>query len=271
MNLTEEKRKKRGECAAAMEEANSKIEDILKKYGKHQHFYKSDLYIMSPDTLSLFTQIEDSLSDFRNTTNGKKSVRKRAYSINKIVNLINPDNVAYQYDLTMAKKYVYLSTKELCIEEAKVRVEISANIQRKNLREDIERHPEYSLDFIKKIEDELEKKIEDERNKVDEVIKNPDSISSIKISGFKNLIEYGQINYGYFHKDKLDKKGQKLKVRTNAHLSIVYPNVLFFEPDEETDKHRSLMEAKYLEDMGYVEICRDVYVKYSNTKTKKGE
>ncbi len=174
----------------------------------------------------------------------------------------------------MAKKYVYLSTKELCLKEAEIRVDISANIQRKNLRKEIEKHPEYSKDFIQSLETELEAKIQKERDKVSEVVENPALISSIKISGYKNYKEYGQVNYGYFHDTKLDAKGQKLKVRTNAHLSVGLPNVLFYQPAEtEVDENRSLMQAKYLDkDMGYVEICRDVYVKYTDEfKSKKGE
>lgn len=271
MELSEAKKRKRGECSRAMQNAKDKVEDILKTYGEHIEFQKSDIYIMSPDKAKLFIDIEDSLEEFRQGGAGQKSVRKKAYSVNKIVNLINPNNPAYQYDLTIAKKYVYLSTKDLCLKEAGARVEISANIQRKNLKEEIDNHPEYSSDFIEKLIDELEKKIEKERERVKEIISNPTLISSIKISSFKSLIEYGQINYGYLDEERVDAKGMKVKVRTNAHLSINYPNVFFYEPIEDIDEHRSLMVAKYLEELGYIEICKDVFVKYANKDKTKGE
>jgi hypothetical protein len=186
------------------------------------------------------------------------TVKGKAYCIDKIVNLINPDKPAFQYNFTIAEKYVYISTKETCIKEASKRVEISANIIRNNLSNHLEENKNYSKDFIEKLEEEAEEKIQKERAAIKEIEDNPEILDSIRISGFKNKIEYGQVNFGFF--EIID--GKKTKVRTNKHLSVVYPNVIFYEPDEEADKHKQLMEAKYLEKNGFVEVTRNVYVKY---------
>lgn len=246
-------RRKKKENIIALENTKNEAFSLLKKYGEYQRFHESDIYIMQPDSLSFFTAIDDSLKEYK-----KNTVKGKAYCIDKIVNLINPDNPAFQYNFTIAEKYVYISTKETCIKEALKRVEISANIIRNNLRKHIEENPSYSEDFIIKLEEEAEDKIQEERRKVKEIDDNPEILESIRISGFKNKIEYGQVNFGYYK--IVD--GKKTKIRTNKHLSVVYPNVIFYEPDEEADKHKQLMEAKYLEKNGFEEITRNVYVKY---------
>lgn len=238
------------------EETKAEVDKCLSSYGKHYQFDKANIYVMQPIHESLFTQIQDDLN-IRN----QEIKRGKAVGLNKIVNIINPGKVAYQFNFTMAEKYVFLSTREVVIKEAEARIETSANKSRKELNKYIEDN-QFSSEFIKKITDELEEKIEEERRKIAEIKANPKSYKDIKICGFKNRIEYPQVNYGYF----TEKNGAKVKVRTNSHLSIIYPNVLFFEEVEEIDSHKSLMEAKYLEEKGYVEIARDIFVKYQDVK-----
>lgn len=230
--------------------------DVLKTYGEYQRFHDCDIYVMSPEHIKTFKTFDGELSQYR-----KDTVKGKAYSIDKIVNLINPDKIAYQFDLTRAEKYVYISTKATCISKANENIEVNANAYRKELEKKITDNPDWSSDFILKIRTEMEEKIEEERKSIKAIEEKPDICKSMRICGFKNKIEYGQVNWGYY---TYTETGEKIKNRTNKHISVKYPNIIFFEADEEADKHRNEMEAKYLEEEGYIEISRNVFVKYND-------
>lgn len=232
--------------------------DMLRNIGESITFHNAEIFVLPPYMVNEFSELDKKLEPCR-----KNSIRQKAYTINKIVNLLNPETPAYSYDLTLVEKYVYLSTKTKCIEEAKARVEISANIYRRELTNLIEANSSYSEDFIEKLKEELEEQIIEERKKVSAIVADNSLCKDIRISGFKNKIQYGQINYGYYG---LDKNGNKAKRRTNKHLSIIYPNVFFLEPNNDIDKHRHQMRALYLEKEGYIEISRDIFVKYDDER-----
>lgn len=249
------KKGSKGITTIILEDAKEKVNDCLKNHGEYVRYRESDIYIMKPEKLLLFDEIQENLK-----AENKKITRGKAIGLNKIVNLINPNNPAYQYNFTTVEKYVYLSTRKKCLSAAEIKISTSANISRKKLREYIDENTNFTEQFIEKLENELETKIKKEKERIEEIKKYPDICEDIQICGFKNRIEYGQVNYGYFS----IVGGKEIKVRTNKHLSIIYPNVLFYQPDESVDNHRSLMEAKYLEEKGYVEIARDVFVKYKD-------
>lgn len=249
------KKGSKGVTTIILEDTKKKVNDCLKNHGDYVRYHESDIYIMKPEKLILFDEIQEKLK-----AENKKITRGKAIGLNKIVNLINPNKPAYQYNFTTVEKYVYLSTRAKCLNAAEVKLATSANISRKKLREYIDENTNFTEEFINKLEDELEEKIKKEKKRLEEIKKNPDICEDIQICGFKNRIKYGQVNYGYLS----NINGKEIKVRTNKHLSIVYPNVLFYQPDENIDNHRSLMEAKYLEEKGYVEIARDVFVKYKD-------
>lgn len=256
--------RKKSEISVKLNEAKEKVENILATYGKLEEFHESKIYVMSGDKLKYFEQISESL-DEKNTT----SVRKKAYTLNQVVNLVNPNKTAFQYNYTKVLKYAFLTTKDTCIKEAQARVAVSANFYRKELDKEIAENPSWSEGFIEQRRNELEQKIKDEVERVDEVVKNPQLLKSIKICGFKHKKEHAQVNYGYIGTREVKRNGKKVtehnaKIRTNAHLSKVYPNVLFYEEDENLDRHKSEMDAKYLEKNGYIEISRDIYVKYND-------
>lgn len=237
-----------------LEKIKANTEDLLKKHGEYKEFHNSKIYIMSPDKVKIFNAMDEELSPYK-----KNTVKGKAYSIDKIVNLINPNQIAYQYEFVLVEKYPFVSDLQKCINYAKESIEVNANTYRKETETLIEANPQWNEEFVQKMRDEVEKKIEKERAKITQIDKNPDTCKKMRISGFKHKLTYGQVNWGYYRIEN----GVKIKVRTNKHLSVNYPNVIFFEPDVEADKHRRDMEAKYLERSGFVEISRNVFVKYN--------
>ena len=246
--------KKIAEKTILLNDSKEKIFKLLNNWKVVEEFMGVKIYVFSPDYVEFFKSIDNDLSIYRND----KNKRGKAYSVNKIVNIINIDNVAYNYKFVKAEKYVFISTKERSIKEADKRVSISAHIYDREIEKTISNN-EFSPEYIEKIIKENEKKKVKERENVNKIMDNPDICEKVYICGFKDKIEYGQINYGYYK--FCDEKKDFIKARDNKHLSIKYPNILFYSP-EEVDDFRSDMKAAYLIKEGYVEITRNVFVKY---------
>lgn len=82
-----------------LEQVKQESLDLLKTCGEYQRFHDCDIYVMSPENVGKFKSFDNQLSQYR-----KDTVKGKAYSIDRIVNLINPDKIAYQFDLTRAKE-----------------------------------------------------------------------------------------------------------------------------------------------------------------------
>ena len=210
---------------------------------------------------------------------GSSPRRGSAYSVAKIVNIVNPEGAAYDFKVVDVFKYQYVKNKESCLKLIPKNLEISHNFQRKILREsDDYKKNSTGLNEIK--EKELEEKLALETKRVDEIIKNPDDFNII-ISGYLDKVQYEQINYGI--KKIIDDKDTTInrsirdkakhdgfvKKRFNKHLSITKPNIIVYEPDEDVEKERVLMEVKYLEKRGYELVARGIFCKKTKARQKK--
>jgi len=246
--------KKIADKTILLNDSREKILKLLKDWRIVEEFMGVKIYIFTPEYIEFFQKIDNDLSIYRDSN----TKRGKAYSIDKIVNILNIDKVAYNYKFVKAEKYVFISTKERSIKEADKRVAISAHIYDKEI-ENLISNNDFSSDYVEKIIRENEKKKIKEREDVNKIMDNPDICEKVYICGFKDKIEYGQVNYGYYK--FCDKKKEIIKARDNKHLSIKYPNILFYNP-EEVDDFRSDMKAAYLISEGYVEITRNVFVKY---------
>lgn len=242
-----------------LENTKTTINDILDNLEKLPDFEGAKIYVCELETAKKILQLDNELMPLRS-----ESTRGKAYNINKIVNVINPYNPAYDFSMVRVEKYPYITNKEKCLRKLPEEAEVSANFHRKRVTEQIENN-DYSEDFKKKLADEIERIIERERENIDDVINNPDNYI-IKISGYHERIIYGQINYGFFQ-EEAETKVLKKK-RANKHLSIKIPNVIVFQPNEEADKHRVDMEAKYLKKSGFIQIARRVFVKRKSGDNK---
>ena len=235
-----------------LDNAKTTINDILENIEKLPDFESAKIYVCDVETVEQILKLDSELLPLRTET-----TRGKAYNINKIVNIINPDTPAYDFSMVRVEKYPYVTNKEKCLKKLPEECEVSANFHRKRISEQIENN-DYTDDFKRKLEDEIERIIEIERKNIDDVINNPDDFI-IRISGYQERIVYGQINYGFFKQDPESKIFKKK--RANKHLSIKIPNIVVFQPNEEADKHRTDMEAKYLKKSGYEQIARRVFVK----------
>lgn len=250
-------RKSKKDTITEVQQKLSKIFASLTKYECEAELYVSDL-----DTANKIEELDSILFPLRSDT-----ARGKAYDINKLVNIINPGEPAYDFSVVKVKKYPYIKDKERCLKRIGVQMEISHNFQKKALAELIQNN-EFSVDYIKELNNNLEKKLNDEKEIIDNIINNPDEYD-VLISGYLDKVEYEQINYGINRKIKKIKKGKEItleKVRLNSHLSIKKPNVIIFNPDTEEDNRRSDMEVKYLEKKGYKLASRGIFYRKKSNK-----
>lgn len=243
-----------------LENIKSSVDEILSTLERLEDFESAKIYICDIETSKKLLELDNDLLPLRS-----ESIRGKAYNISKIVNIINPHAPAYDFSLVKVEKYPYVSNQEKCLKKLPQEIEVSANFHRKRINEQIE-SSDYSEHFKKKLAVEIELLIEKEREDVEEVLQNPDEYI-IRISGYKERLIYGQINYGYYHVDA--QTSITTKKRANKHLSITFPNVIVYQPNEDADKHRIDMEVKYLNKIGFSQIARRVFIKRKSGVMKK--
>jgi hypothetical protein len=236
-----------------LSEVQKKLTSILSGLVKHE--CDAELYICDLAIANEIEELDKILYPLRSET-----IRGKAYDINKLVNIINPNEPAYDFSIVKVYKYQYIKDKIRCLARINVQMDISHNFQRKALKELIEIN-EFSENYIKEITSKLEKQLEEEKEVITNICKNPDDYD-ILISGYLEKVEYEQINFGVKRKINKMKKGKEItleKIRLNRHLSIKKPNVIIYHPDIEEDNQRADMEVKYLEKKGYKLASRGIF------------
>lgn len=242
--------RKISEKTVILENSKLKIKQMLVKIEKVS-ICNADLYVVEKEFYDKLLEIDLELSEYKTETK-----RGSIYSIDKIVNIINPKNEAISYHLTVATKSSLVTDKGKCIDRLVTEKEISKNRLYKIAKDKIEKD---ELDDFssKKLMDEINQKILDEEEEFEKIKLNPDAYDII-ISTYKERKEYGQINWQYIDNNNNNNN----KIKTNKHLSIVYPNILIYKEYNEIDNHRSDMKvAKFIKD-GY-RCFGNVYVKKS--------
>lgn len=234
-------------------DVQQKITTILSTLQKYE--CDAELYLCDINVAKQIQELDNLLFPLRSDT-----ARGKAYDVNKLINIINPDEPAYDFSVVKVYKYQYIKDKERCLKKIGVQMEISHNFQKKSLKDLISSN-NFSDDYIKKLWQDLEEKITCEKVIIDEILKNPDEFD-ILISGYKEKVEHEQVNYGVKKTIKKIKKGKEItleKKRFNSHLSIKKPNLIVYHPDIEEDSQRSDMEVKYLEIKGFKLATRGVF------------
>lgn len=234
-------------------DVQQKITTILSTLQKYE--CDAELYVCDIDVAKQIQELDNLLFPLRSDT-----IRGRAYDVNKLINIINPDEPAYDFSVVKVFKYQYIKDKERCLKKIGVQMEISHNYQKKSLN-DLITSNNFSEDYINRLWQDLEEKIACEKEIIEEILINPDAFD-ILISGYKEKVEHEQINFGVKRTIKKIKKGKEItleKIRLNSHLSIKKPNLIVYHPDINEDTLRSDMEVKYLEKKGYKLATRGVF------------
>ncbi|PHR71096.1 MAG: hypothetical protein COA66_10265 [Arcobacter sp.] len=213
-------------------------------------FEKAKLYLIDEALYSKLIVIDEKLQEYKTDTR-----RGSVYDLNKIVNILNPNNIAFQFNLTSVMKSSLITEQEKCIKRLKVEKSISKNRIEKNAREIIITE-ELNNEEAARINATAAAKILNEEEEFSKISQNPESYHII-ISTFKERKQYGQISWAYYEKEK--------KSRAQKHLSINYPNILRYKELEEVDNHRTdMMVAKFIKE-GY-RALGNVYVKLNDDK-----
>lgn len=231
----------------------------------------AELYISDLSTAKKLEDLDNILFPLRDGT-----ARGKAYAVDKVINIINPNEPAYDFSVLKVDKYQYVTKKESCHKMIPQTFEVSQNFERRRLQDEFEAN-NYSKDFEDIRKAELEARLSKERELVEDIIENPDNYS-VLISGYMNKVEYEQINYGVKRVINLNdkniskkliskmKKDGFVKVRLNKHLSIRKPNIIIYKADSELDELRADMEVKYLEKRGYKIASRGIFYKEIKNK-----
>ena len=231
----------------------------------------AELYTCDLRTACKIASLDAILYPFRDG-----SRRGSAYSVDKIINIINPGQPAYDFDVVEVFKYQYVNKKESCLRMLPKTLEVSHNFERKKLREEI-KEEKYSNDLAEKRTAELNKRLEEESLLINDIIENNNEYS-IVISGYMHKVKYEQINYGIkkvidINDESISKKIRNkakldgyVKTRLNKHLSIRKPNIIIYEPDKDMDEQRADMEVKYLAKRGFKVAARGIFYKKIESK-----
>ena len=128
-----------------LDNAKTTINDILENIEKLPDFESAKIYVCDVETVEQILKLDSDLLPLRTET-----TRGKAYNINKIVNIINPDTPAYDFSMVRVEKYPYVTNKEKCLKKLPEECEVSANFHRKRISEEIENN-DYTDDFKRKL------------------------------------------------------------------------------------------------------------------------
>ncbi len=228
-----------------LNEAIQCIDAMLKPLSPIE-FEGAKLYVVDLEFYKEVLKVDETLMPLRTD-----SRRGQAYSIDKIVTILNPEDEAFQYNLTAVWKSSLVTDQGKCFDRLAAEKDISINKINKRVKDKII-EDDLDDDAAQSLKDVAALKIKDEKEEFDKIKANPEKYHLI-ISTYKERKSYGQIAWGYYDKDKKKKKGQR-------HLSITYPNLLIYNEDLEIDTHRTdMMVAKFIKE-GY-RALGNVFVK----------
>jgi len=214
-------------------QAKKLVEQILDKEKDPLLFMNSKLYLVNKKTADNIIAIDkELLFPLRS-----KKTKRQPYSINKIVNLINPNYEAYWYGLTVAKKKSsQVKDQDKCKDRILQQKRISENFHKKRTKDFIDTLPSSKEKkmLIEKAKFELKEKIKEEDDNLRFILKNIDNLEFI-ITNHRTAKDYGQVNYKYTENE--------IRKSSNSHLSIVYPNLLVYK-DRDLSIKRTDMEIE---------------------------
>lgn len=189
-------------------------------------------------------------------------------SLSRYVKPVNPDNPAFKYGLYLRK------TPRIISDPLKVRaaldqqLSIWKNMERKALREFIERE-QISGEELTRLEKELEEKIHEADREFDRLKRDYDRYE-VFITNYETAKIYPTIYYSTKEEVVCNAIGtrvlepMKKAKKINAHLSIVVPNVVWYTP-ENTRRGRSnasviekVLSGEYSVVAGSIYYKRDV-------------
>ncbi len=214
--------------------AKKEVQSILDRL-ELIRFVDADLYLIDREILSELMEIDDVLLPFKRDTK-----RCEIYSINKIVNILNPTYTAYYYILNSIYRSSQVWDRAKTVDRLAREKEISKNQLLKIIR-DAQNDSEYDEYALTKLTNEINKKIEEEEIEFNHLMANKhnDNIK-ILITNHKEVKLHGNIRWYYY-----DENG--VKRNDSRHLSITYPNLLLFdETSERKEFKRDIKIEKFL-------------------------
>jgi hypothetical protein len=238
--------RKKSDKILLYEKVKAEVEALIKPLEPIK-FLEGNLYVVDKEFYQILKNYDDKLSVFKD-----EKRRNSIFTINSIVSIINPDNVAIAYHLTATTKYKLITNRDKIIDRLPGEKEISKNKILKSAHDKIE---EENLEGFeaKTVLNNAKQKVSDEEEEFNKIKANPDDYDII-ISTFKEKKQYPQINYKYMGLVPEKKGSKKMVLRpisTNAHISIEKPSVLVFDENAEIDEYRSdMMVARYIK-QGY--------------------
>lgn len=196
-------------------------------------FVDAELYLINREVLNELMVIDSILLPYKKDTR-----RCEVYSIDKMVNILNPKFSAFKYVLNpiYRSSQVWDRTKtidRLDEELAKSKKRLLDLIEEKTNSEELD---EFALEsFIK----DINEKIEQEEQNHHTLKLNPEK-EDILITNFEEMKLHGNIRWYYF-----DENGEKCS--SSSHLKTTYPNLLLFDPTPEViDLKRDVKIEKFI-------------------------
>lgn len=198
-------------------DAIDKIYRLLDEY-PYREFEDVKLYFIDEDAKDKFLQHKEILEQLITTATEKRSLK-----FNKIINLLNYENVAISYSVKFLRKYQYITKEESIEKYLPAHYEIVKKKINKDFRELFDTH---SFDEMTKkvLEDKREaqlKTIDEEYKYLKQCIEDGVDID-IKILGYEHAPMYPEISFVESLSDSTYKK--------SAHLRSEVANVLWYEP-----------------------------------------
>lgn len=234
----------------ALEKAQIDLQNLLGPF-ESITFGGGELYILDESYYEKFMNIHNTISKYATETK-----RGSVYSIHKMVKFINtPSQMAVKYHLTMAKKSMLITDRSKIIDQLAKEKEISKNKILSNTEKFIEKNL-IEEGEAKRLRVEAEIKVKDELDEYKKLNSNLKDFD-ILITTFKERKVYPQLNWQYVSYDE----NKELKVqKSNTHVSIDKPSILFFDENFEVDNYRK--------DMKVARFIKDAYRAFGNVYIK---
>lgn len=214
--------------------AKKEVQLILDKLESIK-FVDAKLYLIDKDILNQLNEIDAILAPFK-----KDTKRCEIYSIDKIVNILNPKNTAYYYVLNSIYRSSQVWDRSKTIDRLLREKEISKN-QLLKIVNDAEKNNEYDEFALENLRNEINLKIKNEELEYNFLIANKDNENiKILITNHKEVKLHGNIRWYYYNENGVKKYDSK-------HLSINYPNLLLFDEESEIKEiKRDIKIEKFL-------------------------
>jgi len=164
------------------------------------------------------------------------------YGFQKSCKLLNPSLVSYKYLINIFNNWKQVNDKRKVYDRLDAEFEIWKNVYLKHSTEELEKNEDLDAEFVAHQKKEILSAIKSAKEKHEWIKKNfynPEINLEVRISSRDRSKKYATIYYYY----NIDNEETPKMHRKKLHLDIHRPNVLWYQPKEDTSLETFMKNA----------------------------